>query len=118
LTGTGRRSSLTLTYRKGITPGYGLGRNLDSDIVRLTVSTALGRNGSLAITGTHTWSRDVFVSTERFTSDYAVVDLSRRFGRHVGLSLSYAYRRREVEESVPVGSHRAGLSIGYALGGP
>jgi hypothetical protein len=116
LTGTGRRSSVVLSYRKAITPGYGLGRNLDSDIVNMAVSTSLGRNGTLTVSGTLAWSNDVLVPTERFRGDYADARLSRRFGRRLGMSLRYGYRRREVEAGVPVDSHSAGLSITHTIG--
>jgi len=118
LTGTGRRSSLSFSYRKGITPGFGLGRNLDSDIVNVALSAALGRNGNLTVSGTRAWSRQVFASSERFRGDYADVRLSRRLGRHFGLSLRYGYRRREIQEGVPVESHSAGLAVTYTIGPP
>jgi hypothetical protein len=108
-------AAFSLSYRRSVTPGYGVGQLVDSDTVEASATVPVGRRVDLRVAGAGDRSRDPFDPAYRSQGGYLDSSLAVRLVGAVGLTASYRYHAREDIGRPRVHEHRAGLALTAAF---
>jgi hypothetical protein len=117
LTRSTDRSSLELSYRRSLSPGYGFGQFLYSQIASCSASHLFATRWVFAIDATLDRSSNPFQQSRQFDSRYVNAALTLRTRGRLSTTLSYRYRYRDSSTGAPIDGSQVGLAATLELGG-
>ncbi len=111
----GRRTTLSLNLRRGVSPGPGLGQDRILNIVSVVLTSTLRPWATLTVSGSRGFNQDPIDPDLNYSTDSVDVGLSLRLSPTLGLAPQLRYRRRGEIELVPaVNTFRVGLALDYS----
>ena len=111
----GRRTSLSLSLRRGVAPGPGIGQDRILNMVNVVFTSTLRPWATLTLSGSHGLNQDPVDPDLSYSSDSVDLGLSLRLSQSFGLAPQLRYRRRGEVGVIPaVNTFRVGLALDYA----
>jgi hypothetical protein len=110
----GRRTSLSLSLSRGVTPGPGLGQDRILNLISLALTSTLRPWATLTVSGSRGVNQDPVDPDFNYSTDSVDLGLSLRVSQTLGLAPQLRYRRRgEIAGNPAVDSFRFGLALDY-----
>jgi hypothetical protein len=110
----GRRTSLSFSFSRGVTPGPGLGQDRILNLFSVVLSSTLRPWAMLSLSGSRGINQDPVDPDIDYTTDSVDLGLRLRLTQTLGLAPQLRYRRRgEVAGTPAVNSFRLGLALDY-----